>query len=453
MTRLRWLSIILPTAVVGGVELVSDSFLDASFPFPTDTIMVTLLVLLMAVVFSRLAFGRIDRLDAALRARNAELEARNAAARALHEVSVAITGIADLDDILQAVVDNARRLLGGDVAALTVIDPDGASRLRAVSGDSAALAAATDGQRQRIEELLRRGDETIGSLAVGRPADRAVTDDDLATLASLASQAAFAFETDRLQAELRELAVRGERERIARELHDGLAQVLGYVNAKSQAVDELLGVGRTPEARSQLAELAGAARSLYVDVREAILGLRGSVEPESGLPAALRVYGRRFAEASKLAVRVEATPAATGLGLDPAIGDEVFRIVREALTNVRKHAAARRVLIRLDVVDGWLITEVEDDGRGFDPAVVTAGPGDRPRLGLAGIRERAAAVGGRVEWRASADGGTVVRVAIPVGAEVDGDLDMAEVLVGAGGDRLPASAGGDGVPTGPGAPG
>ena len=94
------------------------------------------------------------------------------------------------------------------------------------------------------------------------------------TLASLASQAAIAIENDRLQRQLRELAVRGERERIAREMHDGLAQVLAYVNTKSQAVEELLAAGRVDGG----ARPAGGARRprrapSYVDVREAILGL------------------------------------------------------------------------------------------------------------------------------------------------------------------------------------
>ena len=243
--------------------------------------------------------------------------------------------------------------------------------------------------------------------------------DDRATLAALASQAAIAIEADRLQVELRDRAVRGERERIARELHDGLAQVLGYVNTKSQAIDELLAAGRLAEARAQLGELSAAARSLYVDVREAILGLRGPAASGGGLAAALRVYARRFAEASKLAVRVEATDAATGLVIDPAVEYEAYRIVREALTNVRKHAAAQRVVIRLDVSEGWLVVEVEDDGRGFDPAGAGA-PGEGPaRLGLATIRERAASAGGRVEWR-SGVGGTVVRLSIPVESPDDG---------------------------------
>ena len=123
---------------------------------------------------------------------------------------------------------------------------------------------------------------------VGSGRARGFEVDEVETLSSLANQAAIAIENARLQARLRELAVDAERERIAREMHDGLAQVLGYVNTKSQAIEELLVAGRTIEARGLLAELAAAARSIYVDVREAILGLRSPVAPGVGLVAAGR---------------------------------------------------------------------------------------------------------------------------------------------------------------------
>ncbi len=435
MNRLRWLTILVPVVFVGGIELLSDTLLDPFLPFPLDTALISAVVLVMAAAFSYLTFRQIDRLHAALRARNAELEARNASARAVYEVSVAIAAMAELDDILQAIVDSARRLLAADLATLSVVGATGEPRLRAWSGSRPDVVET--GERHpsgtaptdALEAPLMRGDESIGTLSVRRRADRPPSEDELTELASLASQAAIAIDADRLQLELRELAVRGERERIARELHDGLAQVLGYVNTKSQAVDELLAAGRLADARSQLGELATAARSLYVDVREAILGLRGPVASGAGLAAALRVYGRRFADASKLAVRVETTDAAARLAIDPAIEDEAFRVVREALTNVRKHASAGRVAIRLDVAEGWLVVEVEDDGRGFDPAAVVADAG-RPQLGLAGIRERATSTGGHVDWRPAPGGGTIVRLTIPVEPEPDPPLDTRPVLSG-----------------------
>ena len=202
-------------------------------------------------------------------------------------------------------------------------------------------SSAPDLATARLEAPLQRAGETIGLLMVGSRLERGFEVDEVETLSSLANQAAIAIENARLQARLRELAVVAERERIAREMHDGLAQVLGYVNTKSQAIEELLVAGRTDEARDQLAELAAAARSIYVDVREAILGLRSPVIPGLGLVAAVEDYAARFAEASKIAVHVDAPDAARRLDLAPDVEAQVFRIVQEALTNVRKHSGAR----------------------------------------------------------------------------------------------------------------
>ena len=422
--RLRWLTILIPALVVGVVELLSDSVLDAYLPFPVDSVIIVAAVLVLAFVFSRLAFERMGALAGTLRARNAELEQRNATARALHRVSVAITALADLDQVVQAVVDQARLLLGADVALLLLAGADGELLLRAASGPPAAIdrqggLPGTDALRfvdpafvrVQLAAPLQRGGQTIGLLFVGCGEARSFDVDDVETLSSLANQAAIALENARLQGRLRELAVVAERERIAREMHDGLAQVLGYVNTKSQAVESLLASGRTAEARVQLGELASAARSVYVDVREAILGLRSPIRPEVGLVGAIEEYAGRFAEASKLAVIVEATDDARALDLAPDVEAQVFRIVQESLTNVRKHAAAGRAEIVVGIEDDALVVTLADDGRGFE--AVANGADDWPHYGLQAMRERAATIGGSVEWTARNGGGAVVRIVVP----------------------------------------
>lgn len=427
--RTRWLTILVPVALIGIVELLSDTVLDGLLPFPAHTILVFGVVLAVAAVLSTLTFRRLDRLAAAVRERNAELETRNASARALHHVSVAITALADLDRILQAIVDSAREILGADVALLLLADADGEMRLAAGSDPEHALHPA--GDLAGIEILrfvpaemavgrlvapLQRGSDTIGLLAIGARSVRSFGVDDVETLSSLANQAAIAIENARLQRELRDVAVRDERERIARELHDGLAQVLGYVNTKSQAVEELLAADRIGDARTQLEQLAASARSLYVDVRETILGLRGPIPAGHGLVEALSEYAARFAEASKLAVSVEASDDARAVRASAEVEAQVFRIVQEALTNVRKHAAARRVTIRIDVGGDSLLVDVADDGRGFDGS--TTAEGDWPRYGLIAMRERAAAVAGTIDWTSRPGAGTHLRVTAPLGPTV-----------------------------------
>lgn len=428
LTRLRWAAILIPTAFVVIVEALSDTLLDEVVPFPIDTAIVGLVVLGAGVVMAGVAFGIVERLERELRERNAELEARAATARTLHAMTMAITALAELQDILSATTRNARSLLGAEAAWLVLGTPEGEERLAAASGPDGAFDplgghpfSTADARRFVRPELvvvhlaapLQRGGTTIGTLAIGTSVPRTYDVDDVETLSSLANQAAIAIENDRLQRELRGLAISAERERIAREMHDGLAQVLGYVNAKSQAVETLLADGRVADARAQMAELASAARSMYVDVREAILGLSTPLG-EGSLAAALSAYTRRFSEASKLAVTVESASAHLGDDLRPEIVANLMRIVQEALTNVRKHAVAQRVVIRLASADDGLAVTVEDDGRGFDPAAEPL-PSDWPHFGRETIRQRASAIGATATWDSAPGLGTRLRVVVPVG--------------------------------------
>ena len=300
-----------------------------------------------------------------------------------------------------------------DVAVLVTNGPDGEAARRRVeragwlasTEPAASPASGTPAFRgssgptsltARLEAPLQRAGETIGLLMVGSRRERGFEVDEVETLSSLANQAAIAIENARLQARLRELAVDAERERIAREMHDGLAQVLGYVNTKSQAIEELLVAGRTTEARGLLAELAAAARSIYVDVREAILGLRSPVPPGVGLVASVEDYAARFADASKIAVRVDASAAARRLDLAPDVEAQVFRIVQEALTNVRKHSGAGRAEVSFTVGDGRLEVVIVDDGHGIAHARRTRATG--PTTGSRRCASARRASAATVDW-------------------------------------------------------
>ncbi len=433
-SRLRWLVVLVPAAVVAALELLSDTMLDEALPFPWDTLVVSFAVLAIGALLAAVAFRRIDSLTGVLRARNEELEARGASARALNRVSVAIASLSDVDDVLRAVVTHARELLHADVAVLMLEGPDGRLGARTSSGVGITVSAASpvagapdaDGSNPadailrfvdpaqavvRLSAPLQRGGQTIGLLAIGAATARGYDVDEVETLATLANQATIALEHARLEARLRELAVVEERERIARELHDGIAQVLGYVNTKSQAVDGFLAAGRVEEARTQVAELGTAARAVYVDVREAIIGLRSPIEPGQGLGSAIEAHARRVADASPFALDVAVSAEARDLRLVPDAESHLYRIVQEALTNVRKHAAARRVRVAVSVVNERLHIGVEDDGRGLGPGPV---PGDVPHYGFRSMRERAAAIGATLEIDGGPGGGVQVRLEVPL---------------------------------------
>jgi two-component system nitrate/nitrite sensor histidine kinase NarX len=428
---LRAIAIAVPVVVIGGIELLADWVLDPYLVFPYDTVVVTLAVLGIATVLVVLTSRRISLLDRALATRNRELEARTTTARALHQLSVSVAGTRDLQKILDAVVESARSLLDAEVAIVVWPWRDGGGSVAARSGPAEAVldpGAASGGEpadllaapyRQSVLAApLRRAGETVGALAVAHREKRSHGVDDVETLSSLANQLALAIENVRLEGQLRELAVRGERERIAREMHDNLAQVLSYVNTKSQAVRELLASGRTDVATTQLDELAAAARSIYVDVREAILGLTTPVTPEQGLVGALHAYAERFTDAAKIATHVLVRPGVSLVELSPEAEAQVFRIVQEALTNVRKHAGAQRAVIGLDMDGAELSVSVTDDGRGFDTGGSTSS--DRPwsGFGMAAMRDRAAAIGATLAVESRPGRGTVIRLTLPVDATV-----------------------------------
>ena len=194
--------------------------------------------------------------------------------------------------------------------------------------------------------------------------------------------------------------MQGERERIARELHDGLAQVLGYVNTKSQAATELLAAGRVDEARVQIDELAAAARSIYVDVREAILGLSSPVEPSGGLVAAIRDYADRFAEASKLASGSRPSPMAR---IRPGPGGR-GRPLPERARGADERPQARRRPAGDDPGRArgrhGRRSRSRTTGAASTRTLVAGADADWPHHGLTGMRERAAGGrGGSVDWR------------------------------------------------------
>jgi two-component system nitrate/nitrite sensor histidine kinase NarX len=437
--RRRWLAVIAAVLFIAAVELLSDSVLDATLQFPFDTLLVVAVVSVVAVAAATATFRQIDGLARGIGERNTELEARNAALRAVYDISLAVAGQTDPRQTIAGVLDRARDLLNMDAALLAVDGPGGEIRLVAASADPGVMLGdepsgpgagrpETDnldgflkpGHHVRVSAPVVLGEKRVGTLGLASRAPRRISAAEVATVSALATQVGLALEAARLQDELQALAVQGERERIAREMHDGLAQVLAYVNTKSQAVDEMLADGRVADARRQLGELAEAARSLYVDVREAILTLSSPVPPNRSLAAALEEYAALYAESSKLAVRFEASPEAASAPISVAVQAEVFSIAREALTNVRKHARAQRVGVSLARKDREIVLRIEDDGVGFDAELLTQGPERWPHFGLAGMRERAESVGGSISWHSSPGAGTVIELRIPVGGAASG---------------------------------
>ena len=181
-----------------------------------------------------------------------------------------------------------------------------------------------------------------------------------------------------------------ERERIARELHDSLAQVLGVAHLRLRALSGRRGLVGEDGLRAEVDDLADLCREAHRDVREAILGLKDAHRPERSLAEQLEAYVATFERTSSIPTTLH-SDAGGDLGLTPAAEVQVIRVIQEALTNVRKHARARRAGVRIMMHDDHTAFVVEDDGRGFDPG---RAPG-ADAFGLCTMRERTESVGGR----------------------------------------------------------
>ena len=212
--------------------------------------------------------------------------------------------------------------------------------------------------------------------------------------------------------ELRQRAIVEERERIARELHDGLAQLLGYVNTKAMAVRLMLKSRQMEAANQNLLQLEEAARELFVDVREAILGLKMAEQKSAGLAGTIREFTQQFSRLSGLPVTLTIGAAAEGIPLNIETELQLLRIVQESLANSRKHAEATQIRVCLQVSDSRLELEVSDDGKGFDPTQIRS---DRhPHFGLNTMRERAAAIGADFHLESEPGAGTRITVRLPI---------------------------------------
>lgn len=248
----------------------------------------------------------------------------------------------------------------------------------------------------------------IGALLLGAPRPDAFGRGQATLLMALGHQLALTVRNAQLSARLRQVAMLEERYRLSREIHDGLAQMLGALGLELERVERSLAAGHEHAAHESLRAARDAAAEAYVAVREAIEGLRATIAVPGGLVAALREYAADFAARTGLIVECVGPEEPMTLPAETAL--HLLRIAQEALTNIRRHAHARHVWLRLALADGWLELSITDDGRGFDPAL----PRGRRHLGLATMRERARALGGQFTLATSPGAGTRVIVRLPL---------------------------------------
>ena len=168
-----------------------------------------------------------------------------------------------------------------------------------------------------------------------------------------------------LYTQLRQSAVLDERFRLSREMHDGVAQTLGYLGMQAERLEQLVERGDTILLPQELKELRRVIADAYLDVRETIDGLRLTVDQPGGFVGALETHVEDFTRRTGLPV--DCSCVETPPNLPPDVALHLLRITQEALTNVRRHAGAHHVWVSLARENGSLELTVSDDGQGFDP--------------------------------------------------------------------------------------
>jgi signal transduction histidine kinase len=419
-----------PLVAKGRVVAVAYAFtLDDSRAFTEDQI--------------ELAWGLAN--SAALAIANARLyeesRKRLAETQSLQRVTAALLQKLSLEEVLEVVCTEAQRLTGAmgstvflleDGEWLRVALNTGAVRLTIerlpVEGSLVGMAVrrgepvlsndpASDERVYHTDATstallvapLRVKEVTVGALSVTNKPE-GFTEEDGRIISIFADQAAIAIENARLYQQVRHLAALEERDRLGRELHDRLAQELGYLNLKASSTAELLSGGQIAQAQASLLEMKQIARDTYTDVREAIFSLRTPASLELGLLPTLREYLAEYRVRYGVDARLVVDESPPGFPAD--MGIQLLRIIQEALTNVRKHAGASKAWVHFEWNGDLVRISVEDDGRGFDPAQVT-GKG-RQYFGLQIMRERAESVGGDLELDSRPGQGTRVVIRVPL---------------------------------------
>ena len=378
-----------------------------------------------------------------------ELRRSNARLEQLYELNQRIASSATLDDVLDYAITLPASLLAARAAALVLRDEAGrpyearriglsAEALQAaraafgllpeppaLSGPRTIIASAPAGLAAVVTLPLAEGDdEPVGWIEAYLDSPRRANSqifsgglpaESEALLIALAGELAEAVQGSRRRARAiasvaaLEQAITAERTRIARNLHDGVAQSLAFMRMRVDLWEDWLEQDPA-RLREEFAGLKANLRQQIEELRRAIFALRPFELGQLGFAGALRRFVSEFAgqQGWEIDLDLGDLPA----DLPHALELAAFRFVQEGLTNAAKHAQAGAVAVALRQIDGGLQILVRDDGAGFAPEEVPAGPGGR--LGLRQMRERAAALDGRLTVTSRPGAGAELRVWLPL---------------------------------------
>jgi signal transduction histidine kinase/ligand-binding sensor domain-containing protein len=387
---------------------------------------------------------RSQELAALVKERTHEVEQRRRELEVLYRADEELYRYLHLDQVLQALVVTAIRILKAHKGSLLVWDkqrerlvmrasygfnPETVQKMFTAAGEGVAGRVALTGQPFFVEDThadprvtwnvveiegirafvqvpIRVAGEVFGVFSADYLHPRTFTEDDHRLLLSLAERAAKAIENAQLYEQAQEMGIAEERQRLARELHDSVTQALYGVTLYAEATTRLLSSGEVAMATDHLQELRSTAQEALREMRLLIFELRPPALEKDGLAKALQTRLEAVEERAGLATSLNIdTCERLPLGMEEGL----YRIAQEALNNALKHAQAHRVTVTLHQNRHSVIMEIVDDGVGFDPMTT-----QEYGLGLPGMEERVTKMGGKLDIDSRPGQGTHVRVEVPL---------------------------------------
>lgn len=364
----------------------------------------------------------------------------------------AVAGELDVETVLQLIVDRVRNLVGAQYAALGIVDdrrrierfitsgitaeqrrrlgplPEGHGLLGLIISEGRSLRVPEIGahpassgfppEHPPMSSLLgvpiRVKNRIIGNLYLtDKQATDEFSDDDQRLVELFASHAGIAMENARLHEAVGRLAVVEERDRIGKDLHDGIIQSMYGVSLSLEDVPDLMDEDRA-EARARIDRAIDALNATIQDLRGFIFGLRPELVDRTDLVGLLVALTEQLHQNSLVEVNVDLSEH---LVEPPAyVRAELLQIAREALSNVARHAGATKATVRLVPQGDDLVMDISDNGRGFE---AMAAPSDG-HFGMANMRDRATALHGTLSVESGAGSGTRIIVRIPAGRDAEG---------------------------------
>ncbi len=254
--------------------------------------------------------------------------------------------------------------------------------------------------------MVFRG-KIFGAVMVGYTRPRKFSEEEKLHLSSLANQFAMVLENLNLYEQVQDRAVLGERYRLAREIHDGLSQGLGYLNLRTKYVINCIKQGRENEAVSEIEELRGVIQELYQETRNSIANLKAGFSQGGDLLDFLKGYLKEYQRRANLDIKLDVKPELE-IRLTSRVELQLVRIIQEALNNVRKHSEATLVKVGIEENAGCWVVNIEDNGKGFQ-----MDERKEDSFGLISMTERAKEIGAVVQIVSTPGCGTRIGVTVP----------------------------------------